>query len=265
MAKILITGYRGFIGGRAVDYFQSQHDVVTYEYDPREFPDVQGFDWVMHFGGISSTNERDVERVLRQNLDFSVRLLANCQAEGVNLQYASSASVYGETDHFQESGPVDPRSVYAWSKYLFERHVREHHKMPIQVQGFRYFNVYGSGEDHKTQPSPHSLFRRQAREQGEMTLFTGSRDAKRDFVPIERVLKIHDRFLSIPESGVWNIGSGQPQTFREVAELIQKETGAKITEKPLPEDLSRQYQWYTCADLTKLNATLAKYDAHSTT
>lgn len=263
MSKILITGHRGFIGNHAVNYFGQNHEVITYEYAPEEFPDVGGFDWVMHFGAISSTNERDVEKVLHQNLDFSVRLLAKCQAEGVNLQYSSSASVYGETDHFQESGPVDPRSAYAWSKYLFERHVREYHKSPIQVQGFRYFNVYGSGEDHKPQPSPHSTFRKQK----EIVVFVGKDGevAARDFVPVETVIQVHDRFLDIPESGIWNIGSGQPQTFREVAELIQKETGAKIIEKPLPDDLSRQYQWYTCADLTKLNDTLDKYDSHPTT
>ena len=263
MAKILITGHRGFIGSHAVRHFNQKHDITVYDYDSRVFPDIQGLDWVIHFGGISSTNERDVERVLDQNLDFSVRLLDNCQTEGVNLQYASSASVYGETDHFRESGPVDPRSAYAWSKYLFERHVREHHRSPIRVQGFRYFNVYGTGEDHKPQPSPHSLFRKQK----EIVLFVGEngKTASRDFVPVERILEIQEKFLSIPESGVWNIGTGKPKTFRDVAELIQKETGANIIERSLPPDLERRYQWYTCADLTHLESTLKRYGAHSTT
>jgi ADP-L-glycero-D-manno-heptose 6-epimerase len=256
VARLLITGSRGFIGSHAMRYFSRMHDVIGYDYDANHFPETQGFDWVMHFGAISSTNERDVEKVLTQNLDFSIRLFDACRTSGTNLQFSSSASIYGRTDHFREDGPVDPQSVYAWSKYLFERHVRgfEH---DIIVQCFRYFNVYGSGEDHKTQPSPHSLFRRQS----EISVFRGDdgRVAQRDFVPVENIIQTQERFLDIPESGVWNIGTGQPQTFREVADKISKETGARIDEKPLPEELSRQYQWYTCADLTKLNETLRHY------
>lgn len=256
MSKILITGHRGFIGSHALRHFSRTHDVTGYDYDPDHFPDTQGFDWVMHFGAISSTNERDVEKVLTQNLDFSIRLFNACRASGTDLQFSSSASIYGATDHFREDGPVDPQSVYAWSKYLFERHVSQTSHDNI-VQCFRYFNVYGTGEDHKSQPSPHSLFRRQS----EISVFQSDdgRMARRDFVPVEHIIQTQERFLDIPESGVWNIGTGRPKTFREVADVVQKETGAVIKEKTLPEELSRQYQWYTCADLTKLKETLGRY------
>lgn len=257
--RILITGHQGFIGGRAVNYFKDQHDIVTYDWTPGSWPDLRGVDCVMHFGAISSTNERDVEKVLEQNLDFSVWLYHEACREGALFQYSSSASVYGSTTHFSEDGPVDPQSPYAWSKYLLERHIRDNACEGIHAQGFRYFNVYGGGEELKLQPSPYQSFFDQAETQGAIILYVGEREARRDFVPVERVLDVHRRFLSIPESGVWNIGTGETTTFRQIAELVSRQTGAPIIERPLPNDLAGQYQWYTCADLTRLNSTLERY------
>lgn len=255
--RILVTGHRGFIGGRAVEHFRERHSVSTYEWgDPR--PDVKRFDVVMHLGAISSTTERDVEKILDQNLDFSTWLYDECCRFAVKFQYASSASVYGDTDHFREDGPVNPQSAYAWSKYLLERYVRQH-PGTRPAQGFRYFNVYGRGEENKNQPSPYQRFHDQAETTGEIVVFEGDREAQRDFVPVERVLEVHDLFLDIEESGVWNIGTGCTQTFLQIAELVAKQTGARIIKVPLPENLAQQYQWYTCADLTHLKATLERH------
>ena len=58
-------------------------------------------DFVIHLGAITDTTETDVEMVLKQNYDFSCMLLVACQMAKVNLQYASSASVYGTTSEFR--------------------------------------------------------------------------------------------------------------------------------------------------------------------
>jgi ADP-L-glycero-D-manno-heptose 6-epimerase len=258
----LITGHQGFIGSNAYRYFQDQgHQVMGWEWCD-QWPDVKGSDWVMHFGAVSSTVASDVDEVLTKNYDFTQWLLSQCLAHRVNLQYSSSAAVYGRTQHFQESGPADPQSPYAWSKYLTERYMQRRQSdikgRGITVQGFRYFNVFGAGEDHKSQPSPWTLFRRQARS-GVIKVFVHDPEPQRDLVPVERVIDIHERFIRIPESGVWNIGTGVTTTFKSVAQAVAAETGAVIQEIPLPESLAKQYQHYTCADLTKLNSTLAHY------
>jgi ADP-L-glycero-D-manno-heptose 6-epimerase len=110
--KILITGSRGFIGSHAVSYWHKigDHEIYTYEWDERTLPRIEGLDWVFHFGAISSTTERDVAKVMRQNYDFSVWLYEECRKYDVNLQWSSSASVYGLGTNFSESAPVDPRS-----------------------------------------------------------------------------------------------------------------------------------------------------------
>jgi ADP-L-glycero-D-manno-heptose 6-epimerase len=263
--RILITGNRGFIGGTACGYFSDCAEIETLDWG-ESLPDLTDVDWVMHFGGLSSTAERDVDRVMRQNYDYSCWLLDQCLRSHTNLQYSSSASIYGDTTHFTESGPVDPRSAYAWSKYLFERYAAKQtpaaQALGLQIQGFRYFNVYGAGEDHKDQPSAWSLFRRQARS-GEIRLFEADPEPARDMVPVDRVMQVHHAFLDVPESGVWNVGTGRAMTFRAVAERVAAETGAVIRTVPMPAHLRAQYQYHTQADLTKLLDTLSRYSVKS--
>jgi ADP-L-glycero-D-manno-heptose 6-epimerase len=210
-------------------------------------------DWVLHIGAISSTTERDVDKVFRQNYDFSVQLYEECKTFGVNFQYSSSASVYGMGSEFNESSPVDPRTPYAWSKYLFERYVKDHPSGSI-VQGFRYFNVHGPGEDQKgNQASPFHQFRKQAERTGQVKVFENSDKYLRDFIHVDQVIATHKRFFNVNESGIWNLGTGKPMSFLDVA----KRFTSNITEIPMPEILKDSYQSYTCADMGKLNKSLA--------
>lgn len=259
--KILVTGHRGFIGQNMVRVLGHEHELTLFEWgDP--IPEIKDLDWVIHLGAISSTTERDVELIMRQNYDFSCWLLDQCSIHGVNFQFASSASVYGLNRDFSEHGAVDPRNPYSWSKYLFERYVeRNRHGFlkDFVVQGFRYFNVYGSGEDHKgSQASPFYQFTRQARETGCIKLFYGSHHYFRDFVPVELVVNTHKEFFRVAESGIWNIGTGQARSFMSVAEEIAKQYNAKIEFIQMPDSLKSHYQVYTCADLTKLKRTLGE-------
>ena len=194
--KILITGNRGFIGSHAEREFRKLgHEVITYEWDPDRLPRLEGLDWVLHFGAISSTTETDIEKVIDRNYDFSRWLLMQCYAHNVNFQFASSASIYGLGTNFSEDAPPQPLSPYAWSKWLFERFAMNISKdWNIFVQGFRYFNVYGPHEDHKDQPSPYAMFERQAKETGVIKLFEGSDKYLRDFVPVEKVIEVHQSF-----------------------------------------------------------------------
>jgi ADP-L-glycero-D-manno-heptose 6-epimerase len=235
------------------------HDIYTYEWEERTLPRIQGLDWVFHFGAISSTTERDVDRVMRQNYDFSVWLYEECRKHDVNLQWSSSASVYGLGTDFRETAPVDPRSPYAWSKYLFEHYVKRN-PGNIRCQGFRYFNVYGANEMHKgTQASPYYQFTIQAQSTGIIKVFENSENFHRDFVPVEQVLGVQFQFINqdINENGIWNVGTGTTRSFREVAQGIANQYGALIEEIPFPQHLVHSYQKYTCADLTKLQQTLA--------
>lgn len=257
--KIFVTGSRGFIGSHLVNAL-SEYELTTFDWNhDKEFPKLEGnYDWVIHLGAISSTTETDVEKIMHQNYDFSVSLFELCREQNINFQYASSASVYGLGDRFDEEAPVDPRTPYAWSKYLFERYVKAYPANHIRVQGFRYFNVYGpEGEEHKgSQASPYAQFKHQAEHDGVIKLFEGSENVKRDFIHVSDVVNTHIKFFHVMESGVWNVGTGVTTSFRDIAEKFN----AKIVEIPVPDALKSSYQRYTCADTTKLKQTLDAYN-----
>jgi len=255
--KILLTGHKGFIGSNMLKALEG-HEVTTFNWgDP--LPDVQGHRWVIHMGANSSTTERNIEKIMLQNVDFSVWLLKECVKYGVDFQYSSSASVYGmRNENFTEDAPVDPRNPYAWTKYLFERHVERLDTKAlkgIRVQGFRYFNVYGSGEDHKTDmASPYHKFAKQYKETGKIKLFENSDKYLRDFVPVEQICQTHIEFFDVKESGVWNIGTGTPKSFLDVALSIAPPSAIEYI--PMPNNLKDSYQEFTCADMTKTHNSL---------
>ena len=258
--KILITGYKGFIGQNMVNALRSKHELIYFEWG-EQTPVIKGLDWVIHLGAISSTTENNIEKIMKQNYDFSVWLLNECLSQNVNLQYSSSASVYGPTDTFKEDSPLNPQSPYSWSKYLFDRYMsnqQDSNRLKnIYVQGFRYFNVYGPHEDHKgDQASPYFKFEQQAKNTGVIKIFENSENYRRDFVHVDTVVDVHSKFLNVKESGIWNIGTGKPKSFKDVAEEIAAKYSAKIEYIKMPDIIAKQYQKYTCADMTKTYTSL---------
>jgi ADP-L-glycero-D-manno-heptose 6-epimerase len=257
--KVLVTGHKGFIGQNLVKYIQANTDwqVNTWEWRDSVFPTVDGNDWVIHLGAISSTTEQNKDKLIEQNLEFSQRLHQACQRLYVNLQYSSSASVYGLESDFRESSPGRPANPYAWSKYTFDQWIKLQPANKI-VQGFRYFNVYGNHEDHKgSQASPITQFTRQARETSNINLFHGSDHYLRDFIAVEDVCRIHVEFIkNVTKSGIWNLGTGKTRSFEDVAVLIRKQYSSTLTHINMPDVLKNSYQTYTCSDNTQLEAEL---------
>lgn len=252
--RLLLSGHKGFIGSNFLKALDG-HDVVTYEWGD-SLPKVQGLDWVIHVGAISSTTETDVEKIMRQNYDFSCWLLDECIKHGVKMQFSSSASIYGLNMQFKENSPVDPRTPYSWSKYMFEKYAEKKFNDTI-IQIFRYFNVYGPNEEHKgTQASPFCQFEKQAKENGRIKVFKNSDTYWRDFIHVNEVIDTQKAFFSVRESGVWNVGTGDVMSFMQVA----KKFDVPIDLIDMPENLKHSYQKYTCADMTKTRKTMEKYN-----
>ena len=249
--KILVTGYKGFIGSNLYEnLIKDDYDVDGFDWgDP--YPKVKKYDWVIHLGAISSTTETNVEKIMMQNYDFSVDLYKDCRHHEVNFQFASSASLYGLKNSFNEDDPVDPRTPYAWSKYMFEKYLTEH-KRTSNVQIFRYFNVYGPGEEHKgSQASPHCQFVEQAKKTGVIKVFENSEKYQRDFIHVSQIITFHKLFMRKEVSGIFNLGNGSTRSFKEVAEQFAPLYNAEIQTIPMPDNLKHSYQEYTCADMKK--------------
>ena len=232
---------------------------------------------VLHEGACSDTMELNGRYMMENNYRYSLEIFNHCQNEEVPFLYASSASVYGGGGVFKESREYEsPLNVYAYSKFLFDQVVRRRwaHRTS-QVAGFRYFNVYGPREQHKGRMASVAYhFFNQYRADGFVKLFEGcdgyaNGGQLRDFVSVEDVVKVNMFFLDNPgKSGIFNLGTGNAQSFNDVAAatinaLRASEGEAALTLEqmhqqqliryiPFPEQLKGKYQSYTQADIAAL-------------
>jgi len=232
---------------------------------------------VMHEGACSDTMETDGRYMMENNYRYSLEILNHCQNEEVPFLYASSASVYGGGGVFKENREHEsPLNVYAYSKFLFDQVVRRRWSgRTSQIAGFRYFNVYGQREQHKGRMASVAYhFFNQYRADGFVKLFEGcdgysNGGQLRDFVSVEDVVKVNMYFLDHPgKSGIFNLGTGNAQSFNDVAVATinalraAKGEGALTLEQmhqqqliryiPFPEQLKGKYQSYTQADMAAM-------------
>jgi len=259
--RILITGHEGFIGRNMTAWCQQEDgwQVDGWEWDPKNYPDVSSYDWVIHLGAIADMTCTDVEAILRQNLEFSQWLFNECNAHGVNLQYASSSSVYGDTKDFTETATCLPQTPYAWSKYLFDRWVFQQ-DVKIMVQGFRYFNVYGKYMHLRGRRANAIVkWRTQARKEGKIAVWENAENVKRDWTWVGDVCRLHIDFIkTVKGSGIWNCGAGLAHSFLDIAEEIAEQEGVEIEFEPVPAKELTRFRHATKANLTHLKETVGK-------
>ena len=253
MHDIILTGSSGFIGKAFANKIGGEN---LYQVEQshafdflKQYDRWDKVDYILHQGAISSTTETDLNKIHKYNVDFSIQLFKKAIEHSIPVKYASSASVYGKihSEYGYMKGTINPLNYYAMSKAQVDYWVLDNIDRFEQVQGFRYFNVYGKGEDHKgDQASPIHKFTKQAKENKIIKIFEDSEYAFRDFVCVDDVV---DVVLNNDKgSGIYDIGTGSPISFHEVAEMIAKKEEAEIEVIPFPKHLEGKYQEYTCAD-----------------
>ena len=245
---IIITGSKGFIGKNFIRYLTENINEAILEVDVHNAWDfLQTFNnWdqvslIIHQGAISSTTEADVDKLHRMNVWYSIELFEKAIQYQIPVKFASSASVYGN-----QQGIINPINYYAITKVQMDYYIQDHINEFSSVQSFRYFNVYGNGEDHKgDQASPVSKFTKQVKDTGALKLFEESDKFLRDFICVDDIVDIvlnNDK-----PSGIYDLGTSNPTSFQEVGKLVAEKYNGIIKYIPFPEHLEGKYQTYTCA------------------
>jgi ADP-L-glycero-D-manno-heptose 6-epimerase len=219
---------------------------------------------IFHQGACSDTMEWDVDYILENNFNYSKILLDFSESNNIPFIYASSASVYGAGKVFAENKNNEtPINLYAYSKYLFDQVVRNRLlKSNSQIVGMRYFNVYGPNETHKGRMASVAYHLHQQLKKGnEVRLFEGSDgygngEQRRDFIHVNDIVKVNLWFYKNSDvSGIFNVGTGKSQTFKEVADaVIEWNEKGSVKYIPFPEKLKGSYQSFTEADISKLRS-----------
>lgn len=299
MGTILVTGGGGFIGSNIVAALsrRGRHRVVVCDvFGTGEkwrnlrhhhvcevlSPDNLFF-WlemfgehleaILHFGGIASSTEQNVDLILEANHTFPLMLWRWCAERQTRFIYASSSAVYGDgafgfddTDDLDYMKTLRPLHPLGWSKLLFDRHVAEEKaagaELPPQWAGLRFFNVYGPNEYHRDQHRSvvNKIFITAQHDQA-VKLFRSARPGiadgqqKRDFISVADVVKVLLWLLDNPEiSGFFNVGTGNARSFEDLANAMFTALDKKPQIKyiDMPPEVGESYQYFTEADVRRL-------------
>ena len=231
-------------------------------------------DAVIHLGAISSTTATDGDQVIENNFRLSLRLLDWCTMTRTPFIYASSAATYGDG----EAGFVDdnalsalaklkPMNLYGWSKHLFDlallARAAKKQPLPPQWAGLKFFNVFGPNEYHKGDMMSVlcKVFDR-AKAGAPVRLFKSHRpgiadgDQRRDFIYVDDVIAVVHGLLATPSvNGLFNVGTGKAQSFREMIEAMFAALGQppKIEYIDMPAAIRDKYQYFTEASMENLH------------
>lgn len=201
---------------------------------------------VMHFAAFIEAGEsmRYPGRFYFNNLNNSISLMEEAALAGVKrFVLSSTAAVYRSSDQpLTEDSPLGPTNVYGHTKLVVEQTLEWYRQIHgLHYAALRYFNacgaVPGRGEAHS--PESHLIPRvlQVALGQAEAaTIFgtdypTPDGTCIRDYVHIADLVSAHLLALDALESKhalIYNVGSGQGFSVRQVVEAARAVTGIAI-------------------------------------
>lgn len=292
--KIIVTGAAGLIGSATIHYLnlQGEFDILAVDHlgTSEKWKNLRALkfndyiekdkfltilegknnffdtDAIIHLGACSSTTELDASYLVHNNFEYTKTLATYSVTNKIRFLYASSAATYGNGSqgYHDDENHIEtlcPLNMYGYSKQLFDLWAKRHNLLN-KIAGMKFTNVYGPNEAHKG--AMRSMVCR-AYEQicstGEVSLFRSycpqyaDGEQMRDFIYVKDAVKMICFLLGNPElNGLFNIGSGYPETWNHLAKSVfyalQKEPKIKYID--MPPQLINKYQYFTCADMNKM-------------
>jgi len=210
------------------------------------------FDAILHFAAFIEAGEsmKDPGKFFRNNLANSLQLMEIAVRSGIKkLVLSSTAAVYQSSEEpLTEDSPLGPTNVYGHTKLMTEQALEWYRQIHgLHFAALRYFNACGAlpgrGEAH--QPESHLIPRVLQIALGQAksaTIYgtdypTPDGTCIRDYIHIADLVSAHLLALNAldkQDEMIYNIGSGNGFSVREVIETARKVTGHAIPEVEAP-------------------------------
>jgi nucleoside-diphosphate-sugar epimerase len=249
-----------FAAGLGKDKFELIRGDITNPVDCDKA--CQGMDYVLHQAALRSVPKSldDPLSYNRVNIDGILRVLQAASKHKIKrLVFASSSSIYGNTDNFPEKEDHLPLliSPYALSKLAGEYYCRVFSEFfGVETVCLRYFNVFGPKQaldDEYAVVVPkfiHCILH------GEAPPIFGTGKQSRDFTYIENVISANILSATTPgiKHEVFNVANGKDNTVLDLVSALNRIIGKDIKPKFLPVRAGDVFR--TCADISKIQQKL---------
>ena len=225
--------------------------------------------FIFHLGARTDTTEFNKAIFDELNLNYTKKVWNACVEYNLPLVYASSAATYGMGEHGYSDNhdivkKLVPLNPYGESKNEFDKWALKQENKPYYWTGVKFFNVYGPNEYHKGRMASvvyHAF--KQIKDTGGVKLFRSHNpeykdgEQLRDFVYVKDVIDILWLAMMYQRnSGIYNIGTGKARTFVDLTKAVFNAMGKpeNIEFIDTPIDIRDKYQYFTQADITKLQS-----------
>lgn len=244
----LVTGHRAAVPGGAT-FIQAD---LSDSHALAETLTKQTYDAVMHFAAFIEAGEsmKDPGRFYNNNFTNSVSLMETAVRAGVKqFVLSSTAAIFKSSEEpLSEESPIGPTNVYGHTKLLVEQALDWYRQIHgLHFAALRYFNACGAlpnrGEAH--QPESHLIplvLRVPLGERDSANIYgtdypTPDGTCIRDYIHIADLVSAH--LLALDglrerDSLIYNLGSGNGYSVREVIETTRRVTGHPIPVVELP-------------------------------
>jgi len=288
--KVLVTGGAGFIGSHIVNRLLAEGFRVTVldnlssgkmknieqhlnkenlHFIKGDIRDedavkqaVRDVDAVIHEAALVSVT-RSVENPFptnEVNVTGTLNLLKACLDSGIKrFIYASSSSVYGETETLPKKETLPPRPVspYAASKLAAESYCKAFYKVyGLESVSLRYFNVYGPRQTYGPYSGVITIFINRLLSDEPPTIY-GDGTQTRDFTDVQDAVQASMLSLKCKNAvgEEFNIATGVQTTINQLVQMLLNLTGKTSLQpkhaEPRQGDIKHSY-----ADISKAKRVL---------
>ena len=252
VADNLLTGFQEAVHPKARFYRADIRDRQAMD----QLFEREQIEGVIHFAASSQVGESmsDPLKYYDNNLGGTTVLLQSMVAHGVDkIVFSSTAATYGEPERVPilETDKTVPTNCYGETKLAMEKMMawtsRAH---GLRYVALRYFNAAGSnpdvgiGEDHNPESHLIPLVMKTALGQrGHIGIFgddypTADGTCIRDYIHVRALAEAHllarEHLEKTGESGIFNLGSGDGYSVKEIIDTARRITGREIPAKIEP-------------------------------
>jgi len=210
-------------------------DKKTWENMPKDI------EYIFYFGSPSSITlfKRTPEKCYYETVFGLYNALEFAKINKIKkLVYPTSGSNYaGNVMPHREDIYIRPRNLYAAAKMACEGLASSYSDF-VKIVGLRLFAGYGPGEEWKKDfGSVLYLFIKDIMD-NKAPVIWGDGSQTRDFVYVEDFVRAIVRAAEIDYTGVINVGTGNPVSFNQLLEIINRKLGKNIKAEYVNKELN---------------------------